>query len=265
MVHILSGWSNGGGSTEAFINLTNSLNKHGIKTTFYGPHPFPKNKCNFEIHDNYRMRLNPKDSIIVHFLHLPRRLNCKKFILSCHEQNIFELKNINCKIFDKIHFVSDHQRKYHSVKHPYFILPNIIDPRLKPSDSKPDEPTAGIIGSIDRNKNIHVSIQRALDDGFKKIRIFGVITDKGYYENSVKSLIDKHGDLIEYNGYIEDKQLVYDSVTDVYHSSTLETWGYIKGECKRTNTVFHGNDSTDGYWEMDEKEIVNKWVEELDA
>jgi len=45
MVKIVSGWSNRGGSTFAFINLTNALNKAGYDTTFYGPHEWHLDKC----------------------------------------------------------------------------------------------------------------------------------------------------------------------------------------------------------------------------
>ena len=45
MVKIISGWSDRGGSTFAFINLTNKLNESGIDTTFYGPHPWHLDKC----------------------------------------------------------------------------------------------------------------------------------------------------------------------------------------------------------------------------
>lgn len=52
MVKILSGWSNKGGSTFAFINLTNELNKNGIDTTFYGPHNWHLDKCKSGLLDN---------------------------------------------------------------------------------------------------------------------------------------------------------------------------------------------------------------------
>jgi hypothetical protein len=40
-------------------------------------------------------------------------------------------------------------------------------------------------------------------------------------------------------------------------------WRYIKGECKLTNTNYHGNSSTDGYWELSKNEIISNWVKEL--
>ena len=38
MIKIITGWSNRGGSTFAFINLTNKLNEYGYETILYGPH-----------------------------------------------------------------------------------------------------------------------------------------------------------------------------------------------------------------------------------
>ena len=45
MVKIVSGYTEKGGSTTAFINLTNFLNDNGIECVFYGPHEWHLNKC----------------------------------------------------------------------------------------------------------------------------------------------------------------------------------------------------------------------------
>jgi hypothetical protein len=262
MIRILSGWSNPGGSTVAFINLTNALNEFGHDTVFYGPHSWHLGKCKSEQYtQNSKMKLNKEDILIVHFRNnFIQRPPIKGFFLSCHEQDIFPLKNIKYEIFDKIHYVSEHQRKFHGIDHPYFILPNILED-LKPND-KPKEKIGGIIGSIDRNKQVHVSIKKALSDGCEKIYIYGLITDPWYWQNEVANLVD--GEKVIYKGYEDNKQNIYDSITDVYHSSILETWGYIKGECKLTNTLFHGNISTNGYWEMSKEEIINNWIKEIE-
>jgi hypothetical protein len=201
------------------------------------------------------------DIVIVHFINkFVSRPPVKKFIFSCHEQHIFPIREVlNFKIFDKIHFVSDHQRQFHNVDHPYFIIPNILD-NLR-FNKKPNGKIAGIIGSIDKNKQVHISIENALRDGCEKVFIYGAITDFEYWNENIVHLID--GNRVIYKGYVEDKQKIYDSITDVYHSSNFETWGYIKGECKLTNTVYHGNKSTDGYWEMSKEDILKSWLEEL--
>ena len=263
MVRILSGWSNVGGSTTAFINLVNALNDAGFDAVFMGPHSYPKdyNKCKFEQYTpNSRLKINKDDILIVHFRNnFVERPPIKGFFLSCHEQDIFPLKNIKYDIFDKIHYVSEHQRKFHGLQHPYFIIPNILED-LK-SNSKPTGKIGGIIGSIDRNKQVHLSIHKALKDGCDKVYIYGLITDPWYWQSEVVGFVD--GEKVIYKGYEENKQKMYDSVTDIYQDSKLETWGYIKGECKLTGTKFHGSKATDGYWEMSKEDIVKTWVKEI--
>jgi hypothetical protein len=257
---ILSGWSAQGGSSTAFINLTNALNDAGYETIFMGPHGWHLGKCKAEQYTlNTKLKVNKEDTLIVHFKNnFVQRPPVKGFFLSCHEQDIFPLVNIKYDIFDKIHYVSEHQRKFHGLNHPYCIIPNILD------DLKPNEKTigkiGGIIGSIDRNKQVHLSIQKALKDGCEKVYIYGLITDPNYWQSLVVPLID--GIKVIYKGYEENKQKIYDSITDVYQDSKMETWGYIKGECKITNTNYHGSKATDGYWEMSKNDIVKNWIKE---
>jgi hypothetical protein len=53
---------------------------------------------------------------------------------------------------------------------------------------------------------------------------------------------------------------VYDSVTDVYHSSLSETFNLIKAECEMTGTHYHGLESAESgaeYW--DNESILKAW------
>ena len=261
MIKILTGWSNPGGSTTAFINLTNALNEAGHETTLCGPHSWHLNKCRSEQYvPGGTMKIHKNDTLIIHFRNsFIQRPPVKGFFLSCHEQDIFPLQKIKWDIFDKIHYVNEHQKNYHGIEHPHFIIPNILDD-LKQND-KPNGKIAGIIGSIDRNKQVHIAIQKALDDGCDKVLIFGLVSDPWYWQSFVKPLIDETK--VIYKGFEENKQHIYNSITDVYHTSKLETWGYIKGECKLTGTKYHGNNSTDGYWEMSKEDIIKNWVEDL--
>lgn len=259
MIRIITGHSAQGGSTVAFINLTNALNEIGIETVLYGPHDWHIGKCRSERLMSRKLQMNVNDTLIFHFWQLQARPPVKKVILSCHEQNVFPLQNINYKVYDKIHFVSETQRQYHKIDHPYFIIPNIVN-ELK-SNPKPTEKVAGIIGSVDRNKQVHISIQRALQDGFEKVLIFGKITDHQYWESEVKKLVDTQK--VKYMGFVDDKQAMYDRVTDVYHSSLMETWGYIKVECELTGTKFHGNSSTDNAKVTNKNEIIEMWKKEI--
>jgi len=257
MIKILSGWSNPGGSTTSWINLTNELNRVGYPTCLYGPHNYHIDKCK----SNFLacLKINNEDRIIIHFLK-PQTIICKKYIFSSHEQNIFPISNINYKICDKIHYVSQWQKEYHNIDHPYFIIPNIVE-NLKISN-KPDK-IFGIIGSIDRNKNVHKSIERAINDGAKKILIYGMVTDQKYFMEEIQPIIKKYGN-IEMKGFCNDKQKMYDSISRVYQDSEMESWGYIRAECIKTGTEFYGNKTTEkiDIWNTDK--IIEGWLKEME-
>ena len=106
-VKIVSGWSNPGGSTTHHINLTNLLNDNGYDCTFYGPHDWHKDKCKSA--SIQECRLDSEDILISHFIQLPPA-NVKKHILSCHETNLFPLRDILPQWYDLIHFVSNYKR-----------------------------------------------------------------------------------------------------------------------------------------------------------
>lgn len=262
MIKIISGWGNAGGSTVAFINLTNALNKSGIETVFYTPHSWHLDKCKADTMVN--ISLKEDDNLIVHFFNT--NWACRppikgKVIYSCHEKDIAPIRNMNYKLFDKIHFVSRPQKEWHNVDHPSFILPNVID-SLEQSTCT-DKKVAGIIGSIDRNKQTHISIQRALDDGMKYIRLFGKITDQQYFEENVRKYMSD--DRVVPPMYMDNKQEMYNMVSDVYLSSKSETWSYLKPECDMTGVKFHGTEAIKDNFEqnMTNEEIVEAWKKEL--
>ena len=294
MIKIISGYTQPGGSTIAFINLCNEFNQHGLDCIFYGPHSWHMNKCRSK--DIEEFSIERGDSLIVHFLNsksphhleakcrswhltkykkkmarlasLPRQLISRlrsseihSCIFSCHEKEVFPLRNKNYQHYEKIHYVSQQQQEWQAVRHPYFICPNVLND-LK--ESKGDvSRVAGIVGTILPNKQVHVSIERAMEDNMKKILIYGNIGHKQYFEKKIRPYLDQYPDRIELLGFCNDKQAMYDSISDVYHSSISETWGYVKGECELTKTQFHGNSSTNGYRFMSREEILKVWVREL--
>jgi hypothetical protein len=261
MIKIISGWSEAGGSTTAHINLCNALNERGVETKFFGPHDFSRGKCNF---GNFsELSISEDDNLIFHFLQIPDHIKAKKIVLSVHEQNLFNLATTNLKKIDTIHFVSRHQSEYHNIKNynkPYFILSNVMD-KLLPNP-KTKEKAVGIIGSIDENKQVHISIQKAIADGFKDITLFGKITDPKYFEIAVKPLMQKYK--IKGPKFSENKQEMYDNITDVYFSSVKECKPFVIGECKLTGTNLHtieGKNYTNEIYETEPDIIVNKWKE----
>ncbi len=260
MIKIFSGWSNKGGSTFAFINLTNTLNKLGYDATFYGPHQWHLDKCKSGILDN-SVSIDKDDSIICHFLQLPSRPNAKRVILSCHEKNLFEVGKIK-QYWDEVVFLNEKQRNYHSAYiGQYSIIPNLKEILIKKDKDDNVKKIAGVIGSIDENKQTHVSIQRAFSEGYEKVILFGNITDQNYYNNFVKPLINN--DVIEY-GFESDKQKIYDSVGAVFLSSKSEVASLVKDECESTGTKFYGNAATThDVIELTNDEVINKWVKLL--
>tara|TARA_R110000765_G_scaffold1580_1_gene4173 strand:+ start:1321 stop:1953 length:633 start_codon:yes stop_codon:yes gene_type:complete len=192
--------------------------------------------------------------LITHFLKLPQRPEAsKKVILACHEKDVYRVKDVK-PFWDDIAYVSNSQMFWQGV--PGTVIPNVITPLIKSKVSSKN--IAGIIGSIDRNKNTHISIQRALDDGFDEVNLYGMVTDQEYYKESVDAYVMEGKAIIK--GYETSTQKIYDSVTDVYHSSLSETFNLIKAECLATGTKYHGVESAEtGAEYLSPEKVLTKW------
>ena len=260
MVKIVSGYSEKGGSTSAFIDLTNEFNKRGIDTTFYGPHNWHLDKCKSGLLDSGFI-VNKDDILICHFLQLPSRPAAKKVLLSCHEKWWFKVGEIK-QYWDTAIFLHDAHREYHnSYQGDFTIIPN-LKPDLKAKDKPELDLVAGIIGSIEDRKQTHVSIKRALADGCEKIILFGHISEQNYFDVYIKPLL---GPNIELAGFSTDKQSIYDSIGRVYHSSKGEVACLVKDECWLTNTKFFGNEETENEVSvLSNDEIIKEWVKLLE-
>jgi len=249
MIKILSGFTGPGGSTVAFNNLVNLFNDNGMNACLYGPHEWDGITCNFKKEEP---SISSEDTVIYHF-RMPPNVSCKKLILSCHETELFPVRKIEGITYDAVHFVSDFQMKWHGVKGS--VIPNVIT-KYTPSKHFKTK-TAGIIGSVDRNKRVDVSIRRALDEGHEDIRIYGSITDGKHFSEDILPLL---GSKVSYRGISSDMQIVYDTITDVYHSSKIETFNLVKAECKYAKVRYHegeGNDTQAEYW--DNEKILKLW------
>jgi hypothetical protein len=260
MIKIISGWSNKGGSTTAFINLTNALNNRGYETKFFGPHDWHLDKCNAGILTSDILNsITVDDSVVCHFIGLQSRPNAKSVILSCHEKNLYRVGQTK-QFWDEVVFINKKHRDYHSdYLGKFTIIPNLIQP-LNPTPKEHLDNVAGIIGTFDENKQTHVSIIRALKDNCEKIYLFGTRTSP-YYENFVKPLLSEK--VIEM-GYLENKQEMYDMIGRVYHSSISEVATLVKDECISTNTKFFGNEATNSdRLNLTNEEIINEWIKIL--
>lgn len=254
MIKILTGWSNEGGSTTAFINLTNAFNERGIDCILYGPHEWHLNKCRSDLSKNFKMDVN--DNVIFHFVSIENRPNVKKAILSCHETNVFEVSKVK-RFWDEVVFVTKDQRSYHKdYNGPFRIIPNIIED-IKVNKKENLDKIAAVIGSIDQNKQTHVSIFRALKDQCEKILLYGKITDNEYFNTQIKPLLS---DRVQYMGFVENKSDIYDNVGRVYLSSKKEVAPLVRDECLTTDTKFFGNDMTNGnHYDFTNDDIIELW------
>jgi|TARA_Y100000034_G_C6839917_1_gene379870 hypothetical protein len=251
-IKILSGWSAPGGSTTAFVNLCNLFNEKGLDCTFYGPHDWHLDKCQAKTTKEFVLG-EPEERIIAHFTRLPQKPDSsKKIILACHEKHLFPVKDI-IPFWDEIVYVSNAQMFWQGVYGK--VIPNVVTP-LSKKKGKPK--TAGIIGSIDKNKNTHESIRRALADGHDTVLLFGLVTDQEYWKLKIEKFV-KEGKAI-LRGYEDDKQKMYDLLTDVYHSSFSETFNFIKFECEGAGVEYHGVKSAESGAEvLSNDEIFKLW------
>ena len=251
-IAIVSGWTNPGGSTVHFIDLCNLLNDNGIDCTFYGPHGWHLDKCKAGTPAD--VSLLDDDVLITHYVKVKNKV--RKHILSCHETNLFPLKDMDLQCYDTIHYVSDFQKEWHSVDHPSVVIPPVVN-KVKWEDPKNN--TAGVIGSIDSHKQTHLSIERAVEDGFSKVILFGLINDSKYFNESLLSWMDTKVGVVA--GHIDDREEMYSKVSAVYHSSKRETYGLVEAECKLSGIPFNGPSNNQDI--LSNEEIAERWKKVL--
>ena len=249
-VKLVSSWTRPGGGTVAHISLTNLLNENGIDCTFYGPHEWHLDKCKSGLIQE--CLLGPDDILISHFIQVPQEVQVEKHLLYCHEKHIFPLKDISLTQYDCIVFVSNSQKNWQRVNHPSVIIPPLVK---KVNWTNPHKGAVGIIGSIDRNKQVHLSIKRALKDGFTTIKLFGEITDRMYFSQQVEPLLSSAD--IRLEEHEDDPEAMYGQISAVYHSSLSETYGLVEAECRLSGIPFNGPSNNQEI--LDEEEILQRW------
>jgi len=254
-VKILSGWSNPGGSTIHHIHLTNLLNDYGIDCTFYGPHNWHLDKCKGGLQQNYQSEED--DIVISHFIRIGKKPKCRKHILSCHETNLFPLSEIDGSVYDTIQYVSDSQKKWHSVDYPSVIIPPIVE---KVSWEDPENNVAAVIGSIDSHKRPHLSIERAIEEGYEKVLLFGERTEISYFNEHVSRWITSRRAMLM--PHEDNKQVMYGRVSKVYHSSLRETYGLVEAECTLAGIPFDGPRNNQVI--LEKEDILDKWKKVLE-
>ena len=214
------------------------------------------------MHHNFSFE---KDDIIIgHFMHLPERPPLpKKVVLSCHEKAIFPLRTLQHQIggFDQIRFISEDQKQWQHTEG--IVIPNTIR-GVKDSGDHP-EGIAGVIGTICPLKQTHVSVERALKDGCKKVLIYGNSLDTDYFNDAIQPMLS---DEVVYMGMELDRQKLYDSLSCVYQSNSdelPEAFGRVRAECIRAGITYHGNKNATTEFELwDEDKIFDAWKDFLE-
>lgn len=296
MIKIVSGFSIPAGSTVALVNLCNQFNDRGYDCIFYGPDRWNLDKCKAATIADF----HPEDGdiIIVHNIRLfsgaelyklqdkienqnkaglstlkdailrsiprSRKHAGIKLILSCQANDLFPIRKLNYNLFDKIHYVHNSQINFHKIKNDHFISPNFYN-HLIASEHKPKK-VAGVIGSIRKENKIELSIVKALENGMDTVIVYGYLLDPVYYYRKIKPLTKTYPGRIRFAGFVDHKQKVYDSISDVY-CAVSKPWSLVKKECLLTNTSFHGPDSFPGSSHEEESmtndQIFTVWKNEL--
>ena len=262
-VRILSGWSNPGGSTVAFINLTNLLNEEGINTIFYGPHTWHLDKCKGE--PTPRLDISDNDDrLIAHFIPLKEeKTPLRKVIFSCHETNLYPLQEKCMVAANELHFVSEKQREWHGMDMPSTVIPNVVRVGKRRGNHK--RGYVGVIGSVDSHKQTGRAIEEALANEPKstKVLIFGGVTNEEYYKEYVKPLLKNKR--VRFAGKYDNKDVMYNMIDAAYHASKYETYGLIKHECALHgipfNDIYKSSEHSE-YWE--DERILEAWKTLLD-
>jgi len=292
MIKIVAGSSIPVGSTVALVSLCNRLNAGGYACRLFGPDQWHLDKCKSGKLAEFRPERG--DVVIVHDIGLRsvqdlqdvtatieasrsnrwqdilRRTvrgcfaSTKKpddftLVLTCQGDGRSVARQSNLSLFHKIHCLNNAQQIPRKAKLPVFVCPNLVDD-LKTSASKPAK-VAGVVGAIRRENQLELSIKQAFEDGMETVIIYGHLADPIYYYNDVRPVAEQYPGKVKFAGFVDDKQKLYDSVSDVYCSAS-KPWSTMKLESSLTGTRFHGPDLSVEE-PMSNDRILGAWVEAL--
>lgn len=263
MIKLVSSWTNPGGSTVALIDLCNLFNKHGMHAVLHGTADFPTGKCKYKkIKSIDDLNISYTDKVIIHNIIPQSRLPAGKVILSMHEKHSLPIANELASgkkfNFDKIHFITEEQRKWHCIfPDESFVIGNYINLGFT-LDGKHPTGCAGVIGTIEPRKRTFESVQKAILDGYNKVILFG--TGNETYINTIMTAFRGK---VDYRGYEKDKKTIYSSIDKVYHLSRWEIACLVQGECKILGIPFEGSEFCPDYPIWSENEVISAWKEQL--
>jgi hypothetical protein len=122
---------------------------------------------------------------------------------------------------------------------------------------------AGVIGSIRPENRTDRSIEKALQEGMETVVLYGYLFDPVYYYSRIEPLTRKYPGRIRFAGFIDNRQKLYDSVSDVY-CHPRKSWSLVEKECRLTGTRYHGPSLPDAGDTMTKDQIAAVWKRELE-
>lgn len=290
MIKIISGYSHAAGSTLALVNLCNQFASRGYACVFYGPDNWHIDKCSSGNLAEFSPQ--PGDTIIAnnlpllapgdlsdinalmvknrdrHYLKtfgetlkklLPAKISTNyKLCLTCLNKDALPLSSVRLALFEKIHFACGSLQG--NVSRPSFIAPAFCND-LNFSGQKPKK-LAGVIGSIKSGNHIEKAIEQALLDGMETVTLFGYMKEPHYFYEKILPLTIKHPGRIKYAGFEDNRQKMYDAVSDVY-SSVSKPWSLVGQECSMTGTRLHAPETVRADCRMANDQIFELWKNEL--
>lgn len=292
MIKIVSGYSHAAGSTLALVNLCNQFNSRGHACVFYGPDDWHIGKCrsgklieflpetgdtiivndipllsmddlsniNALVEESGRSGLLKTFGRIAKTILPSGRSSGYELLLACLSNDARPLSSVRISLFHKIFFTSDVLVGYSRASRPSFIAPSFCND-LNESERKPQK-TGGVIGSVKKQNNIVEAIEQALRDGMETVIVFGYMKDPIYYYDKIVPLTIRHPGRIKYAGFMDDRQKMYDAVSNVY-SSVNKPWSVVSHECAMTHTMFHAPEQLNADCRMTNDQIFEIWKNEL--
>lgn len=292
MIKIVSAYSHQAGCTLALVNLCNQFNSKGYTCIFYGPDNWHTDKCAHGIFADFTpeagdhiilnnisllsvSELSNVNKLIDEFsensvvnavirfakkLLVSRRSLAYKLYLTRQNDDALHRSLFRISLFAKTHFTNDALKIGFPASCPSFVAPSLCGKLRRKEDKAPR--TAGVVGSIKRQNRVAEAVEEALQDGMATVTLFGYMKDPHYYYEKIVPLTLRYPGKIRYAGFIDNRQELYDSVSDVY-SSVNRPWSSVRRECAMTNTRFHSPGPQDAEVVMSNDQIFEIWKNEL--
>lgn len=254
-VKFVTGFGSFGGSTVALLEHCRLLEEHGFEVFLYadGSWHMDRFRGSKKISEFYP----EKDDIVVfHHLSPKVRPKCRRSILYVHEKSLWPIKGRSLLSFDVVAYVSDDQFKFHGV--PGVVVPNPVGRMVDPSrHHPPGRNIAGVVGTIQKRKRQHVSIERALADGREKVLLFGDF-EESYFREKVEPMLSER---VVYMGMCdpENRMEMYNSFDYLYMFSEEESASLALGECRILGKDVFKSEEVVEYELAEDAEIVAVW------